>query len=59
MREAFKKALKFSKYTKKNVQLLIPLFFYASSNNIQLRTISWLEYLSTFPECVKQCDQYL
>lgn len=56
VREAFKKALKFSEYTKKNVQLLIPFFFYASSDNPQLCTNSWLEYLTTFTECIKQCD---
>lgn len=52
MRGAFKRALKFSEYIKKNVQLLIPLFLMHFSDNPQLCTISWPEYLGTFPECI-------
>lgn len=51
VREAFKKTLKFSEYIKKNVQLLF-FFFNEFSDNPQLCTILWPEYLSIFPECL-------
>lgn len=53
VREAFKKTLKFSEYIKKNVQLHFFFFFFNEfSDNPQLCTILWPEYLSIFPECL-------
>lgn len=55
--DTFLKALKFSERTK--MQLLTPLFFYASSADLWLCTISRLEHLRSFPEGIAQCDQHL
>lgn len=41
------------------MQLLTPLFFYASSADLWLCTISRLEHLRSFPEGIAQCDQHL